>query len=186
MSYISYTEWIGTEKKTSRKRTIPWSSIERVRGLWLGQAFRTSLGREDAEDLFQDALLAALEGMDRLRIAENQDPEDAFIAWFWGILRHKRVSYQRRRKRIQELMVEREHQINHRGGNASEETAVHLSLGLFERSSPEGAQVLRKRFLEGHQLEELASEMGVSVPTACRRVKSALNAFRGCVEMIQT
>ena len=186
MSYISYTEWVGSEKKTTGKRTIPWSSIEKVRTLWLSQAFRSCLAREDAEDLFQDALLAALEGMDRLRISENQEPADAFIAWFWGILRHKRVSYQRRRKRLQELLVEREHQIAPQRNGGKEATAIHLSLGLFERTSPENANVLRKRFLEGHQLEELANEMGVSVPTACRRVKSALSAFRGCVELVQT
>jgi DNA-directed RNA polymerase specialized sigma24 family protein len=44
--------------------------------------------------------------------------------------------------------------------------------------------VLRRRFLEGRQLEELAEELGVSVPTACRRVKSALADIRSCLALI--
>ncbi len=184
MSCISYIEWISSEQSHLDGRDISWAAIERVRDLWLGQATRSNLDREDAEDLFQDALLAALEGIDRLQVTAGQDYEDAFIAWFWGILRHKRVSYQRRRKRLMRIIADNQHKSLMPENRCVSESRVHLSLGLFERQSPESAQVLRKRFLEGQQLEELAIEMGVSVPTACRRVKSALSEIRGCVEMI--
>lgn len=176
--------WLGSKEIDCSNRPISWASIERVRSLWLRRALGSGLAQEDAEDLFQDALLAALEGLERLRVAEGQDPEDAFLAWFWGILRHKRVSHQRRRKRLQRLLDEqpREDRRPEAAGKAA--TNVRLSLGLFERSSPEAAGVLRKRFLEGRQLSELAHELGVSVPTACRRVQSALDEIRKCVELV--
>jgi len=184
MSCTSYIKWIDSERSSVKDFEIPWASVERVRDLWLSQAMRSNLDREDAEDLFQDALLAALEGMDRLRIADSQEIEDAFIAWFWGILRYKRISYQRRRKRLQRIISDNQHQTLMPENKAVSDSRVHLSLGLFERQSPESAKVLRRRFLEGQQLDEMADEMGVSVPTACRRVKSALSEIRSCVEMV--
>jgi RNA polymerase sigma factor (sigma-70 family) len=150
----------------------------------LRRALRRGHGREDAEDIFQDALLAALEGLQRLRVADGQAWNDAFLAWFWGILRHKSISHQRRRKRQQELLAERSQRGLMPEAGSPAVTHIRTSLGLFAQSSPEGAQVLRRRFLEGRQLEELADELGVSVPTACRRVKSALADIRSCLALI--
>jgi RNA polymerase sigma factor (sigma-70 family) len=181
MSFDAYIERRAVDEKGS----IPWAAVERVRAMWLRRSLSSGMSREDAEDLFQDSLLAALEGLERLRVADSQDPEDAFLAWFWGILRHKRVSHQRRRKRLERVLAQQP-----KGGEPAragpEVACVHLSLGLFERSSPEAAQVLRRRFLEGRQLSELADELGVSVPTACRRVHAALAEIRSCVERVHT
>ncbi len=163
---------------------IPWSAIEKARAIWIRRALRMGLAAEDAEDLFQDSLLAAMEGIDRLRIADGQDLADAFLAWFWGILRHKQVSHQRRRKRQERLLAERAGPQAFPKGAGGAETQARLSLGLLARNSPECADVLRRRFLEGRQLSELADEMGVSVPTACRRVQAALEEIRSCAEMI--
>ena len=181
MSCDLHIQYSSSACSVQSGRLIMWASVERVRSLWLRRALRSGLRHEDAEDLFQDSLLAALEGLERLRVGDHQDPEDAFLAWFWGILRHKRVSHQRRRKRQQRLLDEQSH-----GAREPEAAATHvrLSLGLFERSSPEAAGVLRKRFLEGRQLSELADDLGVSVPTACRRVQSALAEIRECVNFV--
>ena len=185
MSFDAYIESRAERKRERKGRSIPWAAVERVRALWLRRALSGGLCREDAEDQFQDSLLAALEGMDRLRVAENQNPDDAFLAWFWGILRHKRVSHQRRRRRLERLLA-----LQPKGGKPAraepEAACVRLSLGLFEQSSPEAAQVLRRRFLEGRALSELADELGVSVPTACRRVYAALAEIRSCVERVYT
>jgi len=184
MSTDARIEWKHQTAIEESRRTVSWHSIERVQSLWLQQAHAAGLKREDAEDIFQDSLLAALEGLDRLRVAVGQEVEDAFLAWFWGILRHKRVSHQRRRKRQQRLLEEQPSPDGFRAVKGTAETHVRLSLGLFERSSPEAAGVLRKRFLEGQQLSELADELGVSVPTACRRVQSALTEIRRCLEFV--
>jgi DNA-directed RNA polymerase specialized sigma24 family protein len=50
----------------------------------------------------------------------------------------------------------------------------------MECRSPDHARILRRRFFEGRELSELAEELGVSVPTAWRRVKSALAEMRSC------
>jgi RNA polymerase sigma factor (sigma-70 family) len=176
-------KWNGRIQAEDSGQRVSWEAIDRARDLWLRRALAQGLGREDAEDLFQDAILAALEGIERLRIGPGQDLEDAFLAWFWGILRHKQVSHHRRRKRLRRILDER--------GSAERPVAAdraagnaRLSLDLFERSSPEEAGVLRRRFLEGCQLSELAEDLGVSVPTACRRVQSALDGIRECAERV--
>ncbi len=176
-------KWNGRIQSEASGEGVSWEAIDRARDLWLRRALAQGLGREDAEDLFQDAILAALEGIERLRIGADQDLEDAFLAWFWGILRHKQVSHHRRRKRLRRILEER---AGSERATARERSAdsVRLSLDLFERSSPEAAGVLRRRFLEGCQLSELADDLGVSVPTACRRVQSALDGIRACTERV--
>ncbi len=188
MTFDAYIRRRCTHRRTAGAEEIPWSAIEKARGIWLRRAMRMGLATEDAEDLFQDALLAAMEGVERLRIADGQDLSDAFLAWFWGILRHKQVSHQRRRKRQEQLLAERAGPglgpgFGHERTDAFE-TQARLSLGLFARDCPEGADVLRRRFLEGRQLSELADDMGVSVPTACRRVQAALEEIRACAERV--
>ena len=163
---------------------IPWVAVERIRSLWLRRALRSGHRHEDAEDIFQDAFLAALEGLERLRVADGQEWNDAFLAWLWGIIRHKSVSHQRRRKRLQQILEGQPVRDQGRAGRGAETTRVRTSLGLLERSSPGAARVLRLRFLEGCQLSELAVELGVSVPTACRRVQAALAGLHECVKLV--
>ena len=71
-----------------------------------------------------------------------------------------------------------------REGAGNLATHVQSSLGLLERSSPEAARVLRQRFFDGRELREMAADLGVSVPTACRRVQAALAEIRGCIELV--
>ncbi|MBD3236528.1 MAG: sigma-70 family RNA polymerase sigma factor [Candidatus Eisenbacteria bacterium] len=163
---------------------IPWDTVLELRECWFGRAQRAGLAREDAEDLFQDALLAALGGLARLRVENGRSPEQAFLAWFWGILRHKMISELRRRRRVAERLSERESELRGSNGNGPLTTRVRCSLSVFARSSPRAAHILRRRFLEGRELRELAEELGVSVPTAWRRVQSALEEFRGCAELV--
>ncbi|MCK4411988.1 MAG: sigma-70 family RNA polymerase sigma factor [Candidatus Eisenbacteria sp.] len=163
---------------------IPYASIEELRPVWIRRAVRSGIAREDAEDLFQEGLLAALEGIGRLRVAAGQSVEDAFLAWFWGILRHKLVSELRRRRRIRRHLEERRAESVERAGAGNLATHVQSSLGLLERSSPEAARVLRQRFFDGRELREMAADLGVSVPTACRRVQAALAEIRSCVELV--
>jgi DNA-directed RNA polymerase specialized sigma24 family protein len=61
---------------------------------------------------------------------------------------------------------------------------VRSSLGLLANSAPEEARVLHERFMRGRELQELAAALGVSVPTACRRVQAALVRLRGCMSLV--
>jgi RNA polymerase sigma factor (sigma-70 family) len=167
--------------RASRARwSIAWESLERLRPGWVRRAVRAGIEREDAEDLFQEALLASLEGLERLRVDQGRSVEEAFLAWFWGILRHKLISEVRRRKRAR-AFAERRVSEGAAAVNGSAAVRVRCSLGLLERSSPESARILRRRFLEGWELREMAWDLGVSVPTACRRVQAALAEIRGCM-----
>lgn len=164
---------------------LPWERIERLRECWFANARRSGFAHEDAEDLFQESMLAALDGLDRIRSVNGRSPDEAFLAWFWGILRHKMISELRRRRRI------RRHAEERLACNASScsgplATRVRGMLVLMEQRSPGGARLLRRRFMEGRELSELAAELGVSVPTAWRRVQSALEEIRGCAGVVNS
>jgi DNA-directed RNA polymerase specialized sigma24 family protein len=125
-----------------------------------------------------------MEGIHRLRVPDSGAFADAFLAWFWGILRHKQISELRRRKRVSARLQERGEECYPAQGNDALATLVKSSLGLLEDAAPAEARVLHRRFMEGRELRELASELGVSVPTACRRVQAALAKFRGCMNVM--
>jgi RNA polymerase sigma factor (sigma-70 family) len=165
-------------------RQIPWAALEELRPEWVRRAIRRGVAREDAEDLFQEAQLAALEGIHRLRLPGAGNAQDAFLAWFWGILRHKLISDLRRRQRHRRHLEDRRQEAASRGPDWQSATRVRSTLGLLEQSSPEAARVLRRRYLEGRDLSEMAQDLGVSVPTACRRVQAALAEIRGRAELI--
>ena len=166
------------------ERSIPWAAMEELRPSWVRRAIRSGVAREDAEDLFQEAQLAALEGIHRLQLPGAGNAQDAFLAWFWGILRHKLISDLRRRQRHRRHLEERRQEIASRSPDGHLATRIRSSLGLLEQSSPEAARVLRRRFLEGRDLKEMAQDLGVSVPTACRRVQAALAEMREHAELI--
>jgi RNA polymerase sigma factor (sigma-70 family) len=167
-----------------QRRHIPWTALAELRPVWIRCAMRRGLAREDAEDLFQEAQLAALEGLHRLQLSGAGDAQDAFLAWFWGILRHKLISDLRRRQRHRRHLEERQREPAGSGPDGHVATRVRSSLGLLEQSSPASAQVLRDRFFEGRELRELAGALGVSVPTACRRVQAALAEIRDRAELM--
>jgi len=160
---------------------VPWAAIDRLRPGWLRRARLAGIARDDAEDLFQEALLASLQGLDRLRPVPGRSLEEAFAAWFCGILRHKLISEVRRRKRHRRY----EERVRAAGGPSEPglaATRVRSSLGLLQRTSPEAVRILRRRFLDGWELREMARDLGVSVPTACRRVQAALAEIRACMD----
>jgi RNA polymerase sigma factor (sigma-70 family) len=183
------SRWIAGRRESSEdiepeRAPIPWAALAELRPIWVRRAIRRGVAREDAEDLFQEAQLAALEGIHRLRLPAAGNGQDAFLAWFWGILRHKLISDLRRRQRHRRHAEECQRRAAGRSPDGHLPIRVRSSLGLLAEASPEAAHVLRRRFLEGRELKEMAHELGVSVPTACRRVQSALAEIRGRAELI--
>jgi RNA polymerase sigma factor (sigma-70 family) len=171
------------EARALRAAAIPWAAVEELRRGWIRRAMRGGIDREDAEDLFQESLLAAIEGVHRLRVPPEREFADAFLAWFWGILRHKQISELRRRRRVR-LLEERPPECFPVHSSDPLATLVRSSLGLLAAEAPEEARVLRERFMRGRELRELADDLGVSVPTACRRVQAALVKLRGCASLV--
>ncbi|MBD3334034.1 MAG: hypothetical protein GF355_00795 [Candidatus Eisenbacteria bacterium] len=164
---------------------------------------RKGLERDDAEDLFQESLLAFHEGLhrfdpgfgcategnaaDQLLSANLPDIQDGEVAvevlppeliqrargWFWGIVRNKLRAHFRRRSRWVRDVPEQ-----------SEEPPDHLSRRVPEvlgRMPRQEAHVLVLRFFLGADLARIADDCGMSVPTAHRRVRRALETARACI-----
>jgi RNA polymerase sigma factor (sigma-70 family) len=108
---------------------------------------------------------------------EMLDEEDAFLqvkrrarSWFWGILRNKTRAHLRSRGRWV-----------HRVPEESQDPPDHFVIRIPEilgRLPSSEAEVLVLRFMHGADLARVARHCGVSVPTAHRRVKRALEAAR--------
>lgn len=189
--------------------------------------------RDDAEDIFQDALVAFQEGLHRFdpnykgpgdhggngsgngngngkRSSEHErnngngnggrptavdhgrgngsghagreavemvDEDDLFLQvkrrarhWFWGILRNKTRAHLRGRGRWV-------HRVPERSQDAPDHFVIRIPEILSRLPSSE-AEVLVLRFMHGADLALVARHCGVSVPTAHRRVKRALEAAR--------
>lgn len=156
---------------------------------------------DDAEDIFQDALVAFQEGLDRFDPhygSNRREPngeasgcgfvgEDAPTGaydparvspdlarrarlWFWGILRNKTKAHFRRSVRWSREVPER-------AVDAPDHFVVRIPEIIERLPSPE-AEILVMRFMEGADLAFVARHCGVSVPTAHRRVRRALDLAR--------
>ena len=137
------------------------------------------LGRSaEAQDVVQDAFLAAFQDLDNL-----SDPE-RFGAWLRGIAIHK--VHRRLRRR----------QLLHRLGFSTGEEDVTLARAVDPAASPFMKTMLAQvdraldqlaphlriawmlRHVEGHPLEDIAEQCGVSLATVKRHLKRAEEALR--------
>jgi DNA-directed RNA polymerase specialized sigma24 family protein len=189
--------------------------------------------RDDAEDIFQDALVAFQEGLhrfdpdfdrsngrsgngggngsgrgngsrggngscggngngggngshgaDRLRLLEEKvlstpAPDGEEVSplvmrrarhWFWGILRNKTRAHLRGRARWV-------HHVPERSQDPPDHFVIRIR-EILDRIPSSEAEVLVLRFMHGADLALVARHCGVSVPTAHRRVKRALESAR--------
>lgn len=129
----------------------------------LAYALRRTRSRDQAEDAVQEAMLAALEGL------EGYAGGSSLSTWVFGILKHKIVDGQRRGPRELPLDLEAD-ALMHEGPGpeqscASRTALQHLDLSLDElpRKSAE-AFVLRE--VLGLDTDEACSALGVT-PTHC-------------------
>lgn len=116
-----------------------------------------------AEDAVQDALLAALEGID------GYAGESSLATWVFGILKHKMVDGLRRRPR-EESMDEVVHAAAYEGPGPEQSCASRSALSLVERSLgrlPEkAAHAFVLREVLGMSTDEACRILGVT-PTHC-------------------
>jgi RNA polymerase sigma-70 factor (ECF subfamily) len=148
-----------------------------------GLAFRMLGGDPDVEDLVQDAFAYALSGLDKL-----QDP-GAFKGWLASIVVRQAGKRLRRRKLLVRLGMRRNepHDIDACIGEGAPPDVVAELKSVYRvmDSIPVDAhQAFILRHVEGWQLAEIAKELGVSLATAKRRLRTAEEAAEQARERV--
>jgi RNA polymerase sigma-70 factor (ECF subfamily) len=133
------------------------------------------VGRNDAEDVAQDALLLAFKALPSI-----EEPTK-FAAWLSAITRHRALRLGKRESLRQQGRVEiDEVLLENLEGLARpfvQESSEELRLAL-ENISPDYALVLRMRFLDEMPLKRIAAFLGVPVSTVKWRVHQGKKLLR--------
>lgn len=147
------------------------------------RAAQTIVGREDAEDVAQEALLLAFKALPSL-----EDPVK-FPAWLHAITRHRAVRFDRcervRRRAhvaLDELLLERIPALTRPAPGLQSDKEMQSVLNSI---SPDHALVLRLHFLDEMPLKRIAAFLGVSLTTVKWRVHRGKELMREIVEREQ-
>ncbi|MDQ3817992.1 MAG: sigma-70 family RNA polymerase sigma factor [Acidobacteriota bacterium] len=142
------------------------------------------VGREDAEDVAQDALLLAFKALPSI-----EDPTK-FAPWLSAITRHRALRFNRRERahklgRIEfdELLLER---IDALAGPPLPEDSGDEEVRLALENIPaDYALVLRLRFQDEMPLKRIAAFLGVTLATAKWRVHRGKKLLREQIEILR-
>jgi RNA polymerase sigma-70 factor (ECF subfamily) len=147
------------------------------------RAAQAIVGREDAEDVAQDALLLAFKALPSI-----EDPRK-FAAWLQAITRHRALRLSKRESvrkhanvELDDLLLESVDSLSRPlvvESNSDEEMAKAL-----ERVPADYALVLRLRFLDEMPLKRIAAFLGVPVSTVKWRVHRGKQLLREQVELL--
>jgi RNA polymerase sigma-70 factor (ECF subfamily) len=143
------------------------------------------VGREDAEDVAQDALLLAFKALPSI-----EDPTK-FAAWLSAITRHRALRFNKRERahkqgriELDELLLE---QIGALAGPTIDETVVDEEVKhALENIPADYALVLRLRFQDEMPLKRIAAFLGVTLATAKWRVHRGKQLLREQIEISRT
>jgi RNA polymerase sigma-70 factor (ECF subfamily) len=141
--------------------------------------------RDVADDLLQEVWLVAVRRLDQFDPAQG-----AFLAWLRGIatgLLANRWRSLARQRRLQPVPTSQ--QVTAEPADASSESrderAESVARALAELP-PLYEEVLRRRYLEGQAVAQMASEMNCSLKAVESRLSRAREAFRAIYEEEQT
>jgi RNA polymerase sigma-70 factor (ECF subfamily) len=152
---------------TSGRLPAFWTLVE-AHGDELLHHARRLAGEAEAEDVLQTALLRALRAYPGLRHAEH------LRAWLYRITTTTAMDVHRARRR--EVLTAAPPE------PAAHDPALDLALGEFERliaSLPSASRtVLRLRFVDDLDYDDLAAALGCSPVAARQRVSTAVRALR--------
>ena len=133
------------------------------------------VGRDDAEDVAQDALLLAF------RALPSIEEPSKFAAWLSAITRNRAMrigkresSHQRNRVVLDEVLLE---EVEALSRPFVQESNDELALAL-EHLPPDYALVLRMRFLDEMPLKRIAAFLGVALSTVKWRVHQGKKLLR--------
>lgn len=139
------------------------------------RAVHAVLGSDpDAEDLVQDAFVAALRGIDGFR-----GEEAGLGAWVRGIgvrLALKKIRWRRTRRWLGWQGTDATATL-HAVTETDTQAALHRAYAVLDRLPAMERAAFGLRFIEGMQLDEVARDLGVSLATAKRRIRSARERF---------
>lgn len=143
------------------------------------------VGREDAEDVAQDALLLAFKALPSI-----EDPTK-FAAWLSAITRHRALRFNKRERahkqgriELDELLLE---QISALAGPTIDENLVDEEVKqALENIPADYALVLRLRFQDEMPLKRIAAFLGVTLATAKWRVHRGKQLLREQIETSRT
>jgi RNA polymerase sigma-70 factor (ECF subfamily) len=141
------------------------------------------VGREDAEDVAQDAWLLAFKALPSI-----EDPE-RFAAWLSAIARNRALRYGKRERQRQTGRVEFDEFLLEQvealaqpmvGGDGDEELNQAL-----EEMPADYALALKLRFLDEMPLKRIAAFLGVPITTVKWRVHHGKQLLRGRIELLR-
>lgn len=143
------------------------------------------VGREDAEDVAQEALLLAFKALPSI------EQPSKFAAWLGAITRHRALRFGKResvqkqgRVELDEVLLAEIDALS-RPLLAETEADEELALAL-ERVPDDYALVLRMRFLDEMPLKRIAAFLGIPVSTVKWRVHKGKELLRQQVELLQS
>ena len=162
-------------------------AFNELAGRYRAAAVRTAqaiVGREDAEDVAQDALLLAFKGLPSI------ERPSKFAAWLGAITRNRAMRYGKResvqmrgRVELDEVLLTEIDALS-RPLLAEAEADEQLRLAL-ERISEDYALVLRMRFLDEMPLKRIAAFLGVPTSTIKWRVHKGKELLREQLELLE-
>lgn len=142
------------------------------------------VGREDAEDVAQDALLLAFKALPSI----EEPPK--FAAWLSAITRHRALRFSKRERSHQagridldEFLLEQVQALGH-PLVAGHEGDDHLRLAL-ENIPADYALVLRLRFFDEMPLKRIGAFLGVPLSTVKWRVHRGKQLLREQIELLK-
>jgi RNA polymerase sigma-70 factor (ECF subfamily) len=155
--------------------------FKRFAPIAIGQAWRL-IPSDDPEDLAQEALVHALVNLHKL-----SEPQ-AFAAWLSSIVVRLVMSRLRRRRAFERIGLRRVAEIDADAMTSGVAGEARLELrevyAVLSRLAPEERIALVLRRVEGLELKEVATKMGLSLATVKRRIAVAeeqLSSLKGGV-----
>jgi len=145
---------------------------QRYAKMVLGLSQRILAGRDDADDLAQDAFVYAF-----TRLATLQNPQ-AFHAWLRSIVARTASKRLRRQRLLVRLGIKRNEPIEPdsvvaQTAPADVASELRSIYRVLERLPPEERVALVLRRVEGLELAEIAEQMKLSLATVKRRIVAA-------------
>jgi RNA polymerase sigma-70 factor (ECF subfamily) len=145
---------------------------QRYARMVIGLSQRILAGRDDADDLAQDAFVFAFTRLDTL-----QNPQ-AFQAWLRSIVARTASKRLRRQRLLVRLGIRRNEPIDadtvvSPEAPADVQSEIRSVYGLLDRLPAEERVALVLRRVEGLDLAEIAEQMKLSLATVKRRIAAA-------------
>jgi RNA polymerase sigma-70 factor, ECF subfamily len=137
--------------------------------------YRAVLNRQAAEDITQESLVAALNGLERF------DGRAALYTWLCGIARHKLADYFRRQERFEQVRVALAAQSGEPPGPPElleREERRRQIVAVLRGLSPRYQQALTLKYLDHLSGYDLAAELELSEDAAESLLARARKAFR--------